>query len=92
VLVDVNGATNALLHYDIAKNLSGRKRAMSRPCKVCSGMCEQAKKTPLAGIKKRRDAGQYCYECGINMVFCHVPDRDCFQKHVSMIKRKTRFS
>jgi len=28
----------------------------------------------------------------VNMAFCHLPDRDCFQKHVLMIKRKTRFS
>ncbi len=95
VMMDVNGGTHTLVRYDIATNPSGRKRALSRPCKLCSGMCEeqgkQTKRKPLTEIK-RRDAGQYCYECGVNMAFCHAPDRNCFQKHISLIKRTTRFS
>jgi hypothetical protein len=91
VIVDVNKGTHTLVCYDIATKPSGRKRALSRPCKLCLGACEQVKRTLLTEIK-RRDAGQYCFECGINMAFCHVPNKDCFQKHVSKIKRKTRFS
>jgi hypothetical protein len=101
VLVDVNGGTHSLMRYDIMMNPSGRKRALARPCKLCLGLCEvpcnnnfnKKSRKPLSEITtKRRDAGQYCYECGVNMAFCHLPDRDCFQKHVLMIKRKTRFS
>jgi hypothetical protein len=95
VIVDVNGGAHTLVCYDVATNPSGRKRALSRSCKLCSGMCQeqgiQTKRKPLTEIK-RRDAGQYCHECGVNMAFCHAPDRNCFQKHVSLIKRKTRFS
>jgi hypothetical protein len=91
VIVDINGGTHTLVCYNIATDPSGRKRALSRPCKLCLGACEQAKRTLLTEIK-RRDAGLYCFECGINMAFCHEPYRDCFQKHASKIKRKTRFS
>ncbi len=52
MIVDVNWGTHTLVRYDTAANLSQRKHALSRLCKLCLGVCEQTKRTALTEHKR----------------------------------------
>jgi hypothetical protein len=79
---DSNNNEHFLVKYEMTTtDLSGRKCAKARACKVC-----QAK-----GIGWN-DTIYYCIACGIKSSCCNDPSHSCFKEHVTGIKRNTRFT
>jgi hypothetical protein len=78
--MDVNNMIHHLVKLPLKVDKSGRKRCLSRPCKLCK---EQ-------GI--RHDVTVYCLTCGESSNYCNDTGRDCFLQHVKSIRRTTRSS
>jgi hypothetical protein len=77
---DVNNMIHHLVKLALKVDKSGRKRCLSRPCKICKE----------CGI--RHDVTVYCLTCGESANYCNDINRDCFLQHVKNIWRITRKS
>jgi hypothetical protein len=78
--VDANNMIHHLVKLPLKVDKSGRKRCLSRPCKLCKEN----------GI--RHDVTVYCLTCGDSYNYCNDTNRDCFLQHVKSIRRITRKS
>jgi hypothetical protein len=85
VKVDAKGNKHTLVKYELVRNNSGKKRRLSRKCKLCLPDTDNEN-------ERGKDAAQYCFECGTSMALCFVPERDCYLKHVQSFRRETRVS
>jgi len=78
--VDANNMLHHLVKLPLKVDKSGRKRCLSRPCKLCKEN----------GI--RHDVTVYCLTCGESYNYCYDTNRNCFLQHVKSIRRITRKS
>ncbi len=81
-LKDSNGHEHNLCKHPIKETTGKKKCRLSRQCIICKEKCI------------RHDVVYYCHECGTESSFCspdkHNTERDCFQIHVSRIKRLSK--
>jgi len=78
VLTDAQGGLHHQCTYPVRPNTAGKKRTMTRECALCRDEG-----------RERKLVGTYCFECKVPLC-CPSKwnsDRDCFEGHVSKIRR-----